>query len=212
MSTTTYAWTREFPIVFIPTFIQYQVNWKWVILHYITGYIGTRESPVYIINWHAYTMRRSDSITASHPKFSLVIYNHKIKTSLQCKGHFIINTYEMDPPTTIATFCDAICDDDITIKTKKILKTAHIHAINIPGTATYRKSTCHEFKAINLYDSYMKKQEISIFCMVSLAEYHEYSLRNLLSLYTEQLTGLPRNYSYLIRLDDANFTDALQKY
>ena len=149
MSTTPYAWAREFPTVFIPTFIQYQGTWKWVILHDITGYIGTIEKPVSIINWHDYTMWLSDSITASHPKFSLMIYNHKIKTSIQCKGQFIINTSEMDPPTTIATFFDAICDDHITIKTKKILKPAHFHARNIPGTAIYWKSTHRELKDIN---------------------------------------------------------------
>ena len=110
---------REHFLLFIPTFIQYQGTWKWVILHYITGSIGTIERPVSIINWHDYTMCRSDIILASQPTFFLVIYNHKIKTSLQRKGLFMINTYEMDPPTTIAKICDAICDDDITIKLKK---------------------------------------------------------------------------------------------
>ena len=58
----------------------------------------------------------------------------------------------------------------------------------------------------------MKKQEISSFRTGSLAEYHEYYLRKNLSLYSEKITGLPSKYSYLIRLDDANFIDALQKY
>ena len=55
----------------------------------------------------------------------------------------------MDPSTTIAKINDAICDDDITIQTGNLLKTAHIHARNIPGTVPYWKITHHEFKAIN---------------------------------------------------------------
>ena len=63
-----------------------------------------------------------DGIPASHPTLSLVIYNHKIKTILQRQGQFMINTYEIDPSTTIATIFDAICDDDITIQTENYWK------------------------------------------------------------------------------------------
>ena len=122
-------------------------------------------------------MWRSDGITASHPTFSLVIYNHKIKTSLQGQGQFVINTSEMDPSTTIATICDTICDDYITIQTGKLLETAHIHYSNIPGTVTYCKSTRNQFKFINFYNSYVKKQEVSIFHTGSLAEDHEGALQ-----------------------------------
>ena len=118
------------------------------------------------------------------PKTPLVIYNHKIKTSLQGKGQFVINTSEMDPSTTIATICDTICDDAITIQTGKLLETAHIHYSNIPGTVTYCKSTRNQFKFINFYNSYVKKKDY-IFRTGSLYEYHEYAIRNLLSLYTE---------------------------
>jgi len=57
----------------------------------------------------------------------------------------------------------------------------------------------------------VKKQEVSIIPTGSLAEYHEYALQNLLSLYTAKLTGLPSNYSDLVR-PDATFIDAVQKY
>ena len=46
----------------------------------------------------------------------------------------------------------------------------------------------------------------------SLAEYHEYSLRVLLSKYTAKLTSLPPDYSDMILVDDATFNDAVQKY
>ena len=82
----------------------------------------------------------------------------------------------MDPSTTIAKIHDAICDDDITIQTENLLKTAHIHARNIPGTVPYWKSTHHYFKAINFKNYYVKKQEDSIFHIGSLAEYHDYGL------------------------------------
>ena len=94
-------------------------------------------------------MWRSCGILASHPTFYLVIYNHKIKTSLQRQGQFLINTSEIDPSTTLDTMYDTIYDDDITIQTKQLLKTSHIHARNIPGTVTCCNITCHEFKAIN---------------------------------------------------------------
>ena len=64
----------------------------------------------------------------------------------------------MDPSTTIAKINDAICDNDITIQTVILLKTAHIHAKNIHRTVPYWKSTSHEFKTINLYNYYVKKQ------------------------------------------------------
>ena len=82
----------------------------------------------------------------------------------------------MDPSNTIATIFDDIGDDDITIKNEKILKPDHINASNIPGTLSYWKITHNEFKAINFYNSYVKKQEVSIFRTGSLAEYHKYYL------------------------------------
>ena len=116
----------------------------------------------------------------------------------------------MDPSTNLAIISDYICDDDINIQTETLLKTPHIHAINIPGTVPYCKSTHHEFKYINFYNSYVKKHGVSIFRAGSLTEYHKYTLQNLLSLYTEKITGLPRTYSYLIRSYDETFTDAVQ--
>ena len=116
----------------------------------------------------------------------------------------------MDPSINLAIIYDALCDDEITIQTEILLKTAHIYAISIPGTVPYWKSTHHEFKYINFYNSYVKKHGVSIFRAGSLTEYHKYVLRNLFSLYTEKTTGLPRTYSYLIRWDDATLTDAVQ--
>ena len=46
----------------------------------------------------------------------------------------------------------------------------------------------------------------------SLAEYHEYSLRLLLSKYTAKLSSLPPDYSSNILVNDAVFNDAVQKY
>ena len=88
MNTTLYALARAFPTVFIPTFIQYQCTCKWVILHDVTGYIGTRERLFYTKKWYEHTMSRSDGITASHPTFSLVIYNHKLKPVLRIRANF----------------------------------------------------------------------------------------------------------------------------
>ena len=92
----------------------------------------------------------------------------------------------------------------------KLLKTAHIHDRNIPGTVSYWKRTHHYSKAINFYNSYVNKQEVSIFHNGSVAEYREYTLRNLLSLYTEKNTGLTSKYSYLIRSGYSTFIYSVQ--
>ena len=213
MNKTPYAWARAFPTVFIPIYKQSSNGaWSWVIQHDITGHCGAREKSVSICKWYEYMMWRSDGIPASHPTFSLVLYNHKLKNSLQSQARFVINSTEFDPTTTIEQIREAQDNDIVRVMTEKLVKKAHMHAANIPGTTPYWKSTRHEFKAVNHYNSYMLKKDVSMFHTGSLAEYHEYSLRHLLHKYTAALSNVPQSLSEAILTDDNAFANAVQKY
>ena len=213
MNKTPYAWARAFPTVFIPTYQQSSSGaWSWVIQHDITGHCGAREKSVSVSKWYEYMMWRSDGIPASHPTFSLVLYNHKLKNSLQSQARFVINSSEFDPTTTVQQIREAQDDDVVRTMTEKLVKKAHMHAANIPGTTPYWKSTRHEFKAANFYNSYIKNKDVSMFHTGSLAEYHEYSLRHLLHKYTAALTNVTQSFSEDILTDDNTFASAVQKY
>ncbi len=213
MNTTPYAWARAFPTVFMPVYVQFKGEMRWVILNDITGSHGTREKSVSIHKWYNYMMWRSDGIPSSHPTFSLVLYNHKMRNSLQSQGRFTINTSDIDPTITLDTIRNARCDNNaLQIATEDLLKRAHMHASNIPGTMPYWKSTRYEFKAINFFNSYIKKRDISLFHTGSLAEYHEYPLRHLLYKYTTALSHVDEEYSLSILNDDSVFMNAVQKY
>lgn len=212
MNKTPYVWARAFPTVFIPVYTNWRGQMKWVIFNDITGSDGMREKDVPIQKWYNYTMWRSDGIPASHPTFSLILYNHKMRNSLQSQGRFTINTSDFDPTTTLDSIRNASRDDDLTTATEALLKRAHMHASNIPGTTPYWRSTRHEFKAINFFNSYINKKEVSLFHTGSLAEYHEYPLRHLLYKYTSALSHVSDEYSESILSDDAAFMDSVQKY
>ena len=142
MNKTPYAWARAFPTVFVPTYKQLSDgSWSWVIQHDITGHRGPRDKAVSVSKWYEYMMWRSDGIPASHPTYSLVTYNHKLKNSLQSQARFVINTSDFDPTTTIEQIREARDDDAVKTMTNKLIKKAHMHAANIPGTTPYWKAT-----------------------------------------------------------------------
>ena len=79
MNSTPYAWSRAFPTIFIPIYVNVNGEYKWIVNGDITGVNGTRDKSVKQTQWHEYLMWRSDGVPASHPLFSLVLYNHKIR-------------------------------------------------------------------------------------------------------------------------------------
>ena len=83
INTIKYSSAHAFPTLFIPTYIQYNSEWKWVILCDITGFNYRRDKPVLINKWYNFIIWRSDSAPASHSAFSLVLYNNKIRNNLQ---------------------------------------------------------------------------------------------------------------------------------
>lgn len=107
---------------------------------------------------------------------------------------------------------DAPEGDPLTKVTEKVLNSAQIHSSNIPGTPAYWRSTYHEMQATDFYFSYIEGEETNAFATGSLAEYHEYNLRLLLSKYTSKLSGVDPNLPQLILSDDAYFAKAVQSY
>jgi hypothetical protein len=212
MNTTKYAWARAFPSCYIPSYIYFHGEMRWVILNDITGSFGVREKSVTVKKWLENEIWRSDGVPAGHPTWAIVLNNHKMKMSLQKQGSYVISTADVDPTTTLADVHNATTGDELDRAVSNMMKTARMHASNVPGTTPYWESTRFEMKAINFHNSYILERDISIFHTGSLAEYHEPWLRNLLSRYTAKLDSLPPGYSQEILDNDAVFNKAVQKY
>lgn len=83
MNKIAYAWARAFPTLFIPTWIEGE---GWRIFHDITGWVSPRDKGINFNAWCEYLVWRSDGKIASHPTFSLVLGNHKMKDAIQKQG------------------------------------------------------------------------------------------------------------------------------
>jgi hypothetical protein len=220
MNRTQYAWARAFPTIFIPTYIQIKENeWKWVILHDITGWMQHRDKEIKFFEWCEYLMWRSDGRPVSHPTFALVLGNHKMKSQLQQQGRYVINTSDFDPTTTLDAIRNAPTHDHQSIadQVQQIIKRAHIHSSNIPATPAYWKSAFYEFQARTFAASYLEETDISVFHTGSHAEFHDPFLRYLLSDYVKQLSnpsvsGDDAPFHQQILEDDAAFVSAVQMY
>ena len=97
---------------------------------------------------------------------------------------------EMDPTTTIDEIKNAGSKNELKKVVKRMLKTARMHAANIPGTTPYWYCTRFEMRAIHFCNVYMKNHRMCIFHTGSLAEYHEPALRLLLSKYVKNLDNI----------------------
>ena len=137
MSKTPYEWARAFPTVFIPRYIEFKGKYQWIILNDITGFPYPQEKPVSINKWYEYQMWRSDGIPASHPTFSIVLYNHEVKSSLQKQGQYAVNIANVDPSVTVNDIKNGKSDDELKKQTDALFKQAHLHASNVPGTNLY---------------------------------------------------------------------------
>ena len=177
MNKTPYAWSRAFPTVFIPEYRIIDNEWKWVICHDITGWLCVRENEIPTLLWYEHIIWRSDGIPAAHPTFSLVLYNHKVKNQLQKQGRFVLNMSEVDANIYLDKIRDAPTNQALRKEVDKVIETARSYAGNIPGTKPYWTNKYFEFKATNMYNSYMCKKDPTLFHSGSIAEYHEYFLR-----------------------------------
>ena len=157
-------------------------------------------------------MWRSDGIPASHPIFSLVLYNHKIRDSLHKQGRFVLNSTDIDLNTTLDEIRNSEEGAPLDNMVKNLEKKIHTYSSNIPCTPAYWRNTRYEFKATTLFNSYINKKEIRIFHTGSLAEFHEWNLRVLLHKYTSSLTYYDHNEVANVLNDDTLFVKNVQKY
>ena len=212
MSTTPYAWARAFPSLFIPTYTKVDNEMKWVIFHDVTGVPFARERNVPMLRWYEYMMWRSDGRPTEHPTFSLVLYNHKTKMALQKQGSYCINTSEIDPNITMEEIRNSTNDSERRKAVDALVRKANLYSSNIPGTTQYWASTRQEFRATHMYHSYINNLTPNIWCTGSLAEFHEFPLRLLLSKYVAKLDGYITADANAILEDEDAFKKAVQKY
>ncbi|KAL7537702.1 hypothetical protein ACHAXR_008006, partial [Thalassiosira sp. AJA248-18] len=212
MNTTRYAWARAFPTVFIPRYASINGEMCWRIFHDWTAWEGPRDKDVDFNSWCEYQMWRSDGVPASHPTFALVLYNHKLKNSLQGQGRFVVQNSGVDMTTTCEDIRNAPPGHQLRKQIDNLLKAAHIHTANVPGTDAYWRARYHEFKATSLYQSEVDDKTAAFFHTASIAEYHDYNLRLLLSKYTKNLTNVPEDLPDRILTDQSAFTAAVQSY
>lgn len=211
MDNTPFAWARAFPTVFIP---QYR-NGRWIILHDITGCFdmdGVRDTTVDFNNWMNFMMFRSDGIPASHPTFSLVTHNHKMKKQLQGQGRHVLNTSNMDPNLTAEKLVEMW--DDKKSGRQELFNRLHTHCSNIGSTKSYWLAQRFAFKSTVFYRSYIKDEELSYFHTGSVAEFHEPWLRLIIYQYLCQLDNPTIKESDVesILSDDSIFLKYVQKF
>ena len=101
MNSTPFAWSRAFPTIFIPTYININGDFTWTIHGDITRSTFTCDKKINPNHWYEYLMWRSDGIPSSHPTFSLTLYNQKNCNSLQKQGRFVLNGSGIGINTTI---------------------------------------------------------------------------------------------------------------
>ena len=63
--------------------IEVYMEGKWTIRNNITKSITIRERNVNENDWIEHLLWRSDGLSTRHPKFVLVLYNHKVRNQLQ---------------------------------------------------------------------------------------------------------------------------------
>ena len=108
MNKTQFAWSRALPTIFQP---EYREG-NWTIRHDINGYLTVRERYVNANDQMKYLMWRSDSLPTSHPTFTLVLYNHKVRNRLQKLGSVSLNTENINPSITVPNLKQLWYNDD----------------------------------------------------------------------------------------------------
>ena len=212
MTTTPFSWSMAFPTVYIPSYVNFQGEWKWMIFQDISGSHFTREKKVTMKQWMHHQSWRSDGVPSAHPTWSIVLYSYKIQTALQQQGSYSMSTAEIDPSTTLQEISAPTSEASLKKAVSVLLKNARMHSSNIPGTTPYWHTTRYEMKAIHFYNSYINDEHLSIFHTGSLAEYHEPALRQMLYNYTRKLDNKTEEEAREILDDDRTFFLAIQKY
>ena len=212
MYSTPFSWSRAFPSIFYPVYIKINNQFQWTILGDITGSTFTRDVKVNMLSWEDYLFWRSDGLPSAHPTFSLVLYNHKLRNSLQKQGFFVLNSSDVDTNIKLDEIKNAPPHSNISNLVTSLLSKLTVHSSNIPCTRKYWQNTRFEYKALTFYNSYINKNEVSMFHTGSLAEFHEYPLRVLLANYVSKLSFHDNDEFSEILHNDQAFSKAVQKY
>ena len=139
--------------------------------------------------WIKYQMLREDRLLAKHSTLYLVLQNYIVRYKLQVQGRIVLNTSESDVNITANNISRILTED-----TEQGNIAGVIYIFNdfifIQGkflTKKYMSSMCMEYKALIFHMSYVNQHVPSIFHTESIAEYHEYALRQLLHSYVKTL-------------------------
>ena len=85
------------------------------------------------------------------------MYNEKCKNGLQKQGTYVHSTSDLDPATNVADIRDDAMGFPFQVATAKIIKKAHMHVSNVPGTDAYWTSSRFEMKAAIFYPYYIEE-------------------------------------------------------
>ncbi len=221
MGKTRYAWARAFPTLFIPEYVKTGLHnngsekWEWMIYDDITGFSLGREKKVVPWKWMTHLMWRDDGRPAAHPTFAMALLNYKMKTQLQQQGRQVINTSDFDLETTLQDIRNSREggeDDGILLRQcNKLIERTSTFASNVVGTEPYWKSKYHEFRAVNFFNGYIKKNVPAVFHTGSMAEHHEFPLRLLLQNYATAIGDSIADNNGILE-NNGMFSRAVLKY
>ena len=211
MSKTPYAWARAFPTLFRPSYHLCEGKWRWSILHDITGWHRIREAKLDFKEWCQFQLWRSDGRAVAHATFKLATHNHRVKCYAYSQGRHSVKTSGIDPNTLTDDIRQAPNVSALNRAVDNIVNLSHHCAANQAGSKGYMTAKYHEMKAVNFCHSYMHKKRYNLFHTLSQAEFHEYSLRRVLSSYISNL-DIDTDLHVEMMQDDTKFAVAVQLY
>ena len=135
-------------------------------------------------------MWRSDGSPASHSTFYLVLYYYKVQKILQKQGRCVLTAANLYTIITLDSIMAAAGDGTMYKEVDSIISRVDCHAGNVPGTQFYWRNKYLEFKSVKFYGSYIKRKEVTLFHIGSLAECHAYFLRAMLHSYITYIKDL----------------------
>jgi hypothetical protein len=214
-----WAYAKAFPTLFIPWYgplggnaVDGFVREGWHITHDFRGWDTVRSKIPKFSEWTEFETWRSDGMVAKHPTAALVMYNQKVKNLCNQQGHYVLNISGLDASTTVAEIRESPNNEEVMNHVNWLIKKAHIHTASVAGTRKYWQKIYTKYQAITHWHSYIHERELTSFHTGSLAEYHDYFLRQLLCKYKRSLSGSVDADCDLILTNDTAFTKAVNDY
>ena len=219
MNTTEWAYAKAFPTLFIPWYgplggsdVEGFLKEGWHITHDFRGWDTVRSKIPKFSEWTEYESWRSDGMVAKHSTVSLVMYNQKVKNQCNQQGHYVLNISGLEASTKVCEIREHPNSDEMVNHVNRLVNKAYIHTSSVPGTRKYWQKVYTKFEAVTHWHSYIHQRELTGFHTGSLAEYHDFFLRQLLCKYKNSLSGSIHADCELILTDDTAFTKAVNDY